>query len=364
MRIADLIQVLERWAPRSLQESYDNSGLIVGNGQTVCTGVLCALDATEEVISEAVQKGCNLVVAHHPILFGGINRIDPNHYVGSALIQAIRHDVAIYAIHTNLDNVIHGVNHAMADRLHLTNRMVLSPKPNQLKKLYTFVPVAHLDQVADALFQAGAGQIGRYDRCSFRQPGEGSFRALTGANPYVGSVGQHHLEAEFKLEVIYPIHLEAEILRALRDSHPYEEVAYDLIALDNAHPEIGSGLVGDLPEPMDAKALLARLKAVFSCETLRYTVSNDRPIRRVALCGGAGSFLISKALSSGVDAFLTADLKYHEFFEAVGKMMLVDLGHYESEQFTIGLIQQFLAEKFPNFAVLKTERITNPVRYY
>jgi dinuclear metal center YbgI/SA1388 family protein len=364
MRIIDVIQVLESWAPRSLQESYDNSGLIFGSGQTECTGVLCTLDATEEVIAEAVQRGCNLVVAHHPILFGGLKQIDPTHYVGRALIQAIRNDVAIYAIHTNLDNVLNGVSQAMADRLQLVNRKILSPKPHQLKKLYTFVPLAHIENVSNALFQAGAGQIGRYDRCSFRQSGEGSFRGLAGSAPYVGSVGQQHLEPEYKLEVIYPYFLEKDILGALRESHPYEEVAFDLVNLTNDHPDIGSGLIGDLPEPMDAQAFLARLKEVFFSEGLRYTVPNNRSIRRVALCGGAGSFLISKALSSGVDAFLTADLKYHEFFEADGKMLLVDLGHYESEQFTIGLIQRVLAEKFPNFAVLKTERITNPVRYY
>jgi hypothetical protein len=252
----------------------------------------------------------------------------------------------------------------MADRLQLVNRKILSPKPHQLKKLYTFVPLAHIENVSNALFQAGAGQIGRYDRCSFRQSGEGSFRGLAGSAPYVGSVGQQHLEPEYKLEVIYPYFLEKDILGALRESHPYEEVAFDLVNLTNDHPDIGSGLIGDLPEPMDAQAFLARLKEVFFSEGLRYTVPNNRSIRRVALCGGAGSFLISKALSSGVDAFLTADLKYHEFFEADGKMLLVDLGHYESEQFTIGLIQRVLAEKFPNFAVLKTERITNPVRYY
>ncbi len=257
-----------------------------------------------------------------------------------------------------------GVNKTLADRLDLSDRTLLAPKPNQLKKLYTFIPAAQVDQVADALFEAGAGQIGRYDRCSFRQSGEGSFRALEGANPFVGSVGTTHREPEWKLEVLYSPHQEREILEALRKAHPYEEVAYDLVSVSNTHPELGSGLVGNLAEPMEPAAFLDRVKQAFGCETVRYTVSDGRPIRRVALCGGAGSFLISNALSSGADAFLTADLKYHDYFESNGKLMLIDLGHYESEQFTIDLIQGFLVEKFPTFAVLKTERITNPVHYH
>jgi hypothetical protein len=241
---------------------------------------------------------------------------------------------------------------------------VLSPKAGTLKKLYTFVPIAKVDAVSEALFAAGAGHIGRYDQCSFRQAGEGTFRGLEGAKPFVGTVGNRHREAEWKLEVLYPAPLETAILQALRSAHPYEEVAYDLVALSNSHPDVGSGLVGELSSPMTATAFLDFVKNAFGCSTIRYTRSHGRSIHRVALCGGAGSFLIYNALSVGADAYLTADLKYHEFFEAEGKMLLADLGHYESEQFTIELIQSFLAEKFPTFAVLKTERTTNPVRYH
>ncbi len=363
MRIVDIIKELENWAPRSWQESYDNAGLIIGDKQMECTGVLCALDATEAIIEEARVRGCNLVVAHHPIVFGGLKRIDPDHYVGKALIRAIKHDIAIYAIHTNLDNFLGGVNAAMADRLGLVNRRVLLPKAQTLRKLSTYVPADHLDAVSVALFHVGAGHIGRYDHCSFRQAGEGTFRGLEGANPHVGTVGEMHREAEWKLEVLYPTHRESAILEALRSAHPYEEVAYDLIPLSNTHPEIGAGLVGELQTGQDAEAFLESVKAAFGCAVLRHTLSDGRPIRRVALCGGAGSFLITSALSNGIDAYLTADLKYHEFFDAEGKMVLVDLGHYESEQFTIDLVQRFLAKKFPTFAVLKTNQSTNPIRY-
>lgn len=364
MRIADIIQELERWCPRSWQETYDNSGLLVGDAGSTCTGVLCALDATEEVIAEAIDKGCNLVVAHHPIIFGGLKRIDPNHYVGRSIIRAIRHDIAVYAIHTNLDNNLKGVNRTMADRLGLVNRSLLAPKTGQLKKLTTYVPEKHVDAVADELFRSGAGHIGRYDECSFRQLGVGSFRPLEGTNPFVGQIGSRHQESEWKLEVLYPSHLDREILQALKRSHPYEEVAYDLVSLSNVHPMIGSGLIGELPESLSTDDFLDQVKSAFGSGSLRFAGPNAPAIRRVALCGGAGSFLISKALAAGADAFLTADLKYHEFFEADEKMLLVDLGHYESEQFTIGLIQSFLAEKFLNFAVLKTERTTNPVQYH
>lgn len=364
MRIDDVIKILESWAPRSWQESYDNSGLITGDRQANCTSILCALDATEDVIAEAQQRGCNLVVAHHPIVFGGLKRIDPDHYVGKALIRAIKHDIAIYAIHTNLDNLLEGVNAAMADRIGLIKRSTLVAKANTLKKLHTYVPTNHLDAVCEALFAAGAGHIGRYDQCSFRQAGEGTFRALAGANPFVGEPGKMHREPEWKLEVLYPAHVESAILNAMRAAHPYEEVAYDLVGVSNAHPSVGAGLVGELPEPMEEATFLAMLKSAFGCGVIRHTPVSGRTIRRVALCGGAGSFMISNALAIGADAYVTADLKYHEFFEADGKMLLADVGHYESEQFNIPLIQSFLAEKFPTFAVLKTERNTNPVRYH
>lgn len=363
MQISAIINFLQTVAPAGLQESYDNSGLLTGDAGDTCTGVLVSLDATEEVVLEAASRGCNLVVAHHPIIFSGLKRIDPGHYVGRAVIAAIRNNVAIYAIHTNLDNVADGVNGRMASLLGLTNTRVLRPMPGQLRKLVTFVPHANLDQVRDALFAAGAGRIGNYDQAGFCSEGTGSFRALEGADPHVGAMGSRHYEPETRLEMIFPAVLEAQVVKALKDAHPYEEVAFDLLPLANVDRQTGSGLVGDLGQDWDELEFLRRVMVIFGLKTLKHTALRGKAIRRVALCGGAGSFLLRDAIRSGADVFLTADLKYHEFFEADGRLVLADLGHFESEQFTVDLLFERLQEKFPNFAVLKSGTDTNPVQY-
>lgn len=363
MKIAAIIASLEEQAPPSLQESYDNAGLLTGNPGWECTGILCTLDATEAVVREAMEKNCNLIVAHHPIIFGGLKKINGKNYVEKTVITAIKHDIAIYAIHTNLDNVLPGVNGRMAAELGLQNLSVLAPKENQLKKLYTFVPVAASEQVRQALFTAGGGHIGRYSECSFSVAGTGTFKAGEGTEPFVGKQGERHEEPELKLEVIFPFWLEAPLVRALRSSHPYEEVAFDIVPLSNTHQGTGAGLIGEFPEPLDEQRFLQVLKSVFKTGVIRHTAFLNKPIKKLALCGGAGSFLISKALAAGADAYVTGDIKYHEFFDANDRMLLADIGHYESEQFTINLLQEFLAQKFPNFAVLKTGVHTNPVFY-
>jgi len=364
MRIAEVISFLESVASPSLQESYDNAGLIVGDADWECKGILCTLDATEEVIREAVARGCNLVVAHHPIIFRGLKRVNGANYVERAVIYSIKQDVAIYAIHTNLDNVSHGVNGKIAEKIGLKNCSVLSPKPHTLSKLYTFVPLASADGVRDALFEAGAGDIGDYSECSFNLEGRGTFKAGEAATPHVGEVGTRHEEEECKIEVVFPTHLKWRMIVALWNAHPYEEPAYDVVDLANPHPEIGAGAVGELDNPMEESEFLALLQGSFSAEVVRHSPLLRRPIRKVAVCGGAGSFLISNALQAGVDAFVTADLKYHEFFDADGRLLLVDIGHFESERFTIDLLQELLLQKFLTFAVLKTEVETNPVRYF
>lgn len=363
MKIQDITQYLEQLAPLALQEGYDNAGLITGHPQQVCTGILVALDATPEVIDEAAKRGCNLVVAHHPIVFGGLKKINGKNYVERAVIRAIKQDVAIYAIHTNLDNVIDGVNGRMADRLGLINRRILQPKAGLLRKLVTFVPEAHLEPVRQALFDAGAGGIGKYSECSFQAAGSGTFRASEGTNPFVGKLGERHTEPEIRLETILPHWAEAAVLHALRTAHPYEEVAYDLYPLQNSFQEVGSGLVGELPEAIPEPAFLDVLKACFGVPVVRHTALLDKPVKTVALCGGAGSFLTGVAKAARADWFVTADLKYHEFFDADQQMVLADIGHYESEQFTIELLIDRLQEKFPTFAVLKTGLNTNPVQY-
>jgi len=364
MQIAEIIALLESVAPPSLQEHYDNAGLLTGNAGWPCTGALCTLDATEEVIKEAVQQNCNLVVAHHPIIFGGLKKINGKNYVEKAVITAIKNDIAIYAIHTNLDNVLAGVNGMMAGKLGLVNTRILAPKEATLKKLYTFVPLEQAEQVRAALFAAGGGHIGNYNECSFGVEGTGTFKGGEDTNPFVGKPGERHYEKELKVEVIFPSYLQAPVVKALLAAHPYEEVAYDVVDLANAHPRIGSGLVGELPEPMPETAFLTLLKQSFNLSLIRHTALLGRPVKKVALCGGAGSFLVSKALASGADVYVTADMKYHEFFDANDRIVIADIGHFESEQFTIDLLAAILREKFPTFAVLKTAVKTNPVHYF
>ena len=364
MKINEIILYLESLAHPSLQENYDNAGLITGDAGWECSGIICSLDAIEEVVTEAVEKKCNLIVAHHPIIFGGLKKINGKNYVEKAIITAIKNDIAIYAIHTNMDNVIEGVNGKMAKMLGLKNISILSPKENTLKKLFTFTPVDKAEQVRNAIFAAGGGHIGNYSECSFNADGIGTFKAGEGTKPFVGDVGKQHQEKEIKIEVIFPAYLENKIVTAMKTAHPYEEVAYDLVSLSNTHHSIGSGIIGEWPDAMDEKQFLAKLIEVFDVPVVRHTALLNKAIKRVALCGGAGSFLTSKALAAGADAYITADIKYHEFFDANKRILIADIGHYESEQFTIDLLQEILELKFPTFAVLKTEVKTNPVHYF
>jgi len=364
MLIADVIAFLESLAHPSLQEHYDNAGLITGDPRWECSGIICSLDATEEVVTEAITKKCNLIVAHHPIIFSGLKKINGKNYVEKTIIAAIKNDIAIYAIHTNLDNMLNGVSGRMAKLLGLQNTTVLLPKESTLKKLFTFVPVDKAEDVRNAIFTAGGGHIGNYSECSFNSEGTGTFKAGPGTDPYIGNINERHDEKELKIEVIFPAFLENKIVAAMKAAHPYEEVAYDIIALSNLYQNIGAGIIGDLPAPMDEKAFLEKLRSAFGLRVIRHTALINRPIKRIALCGGAGSFLISKALAIGVDAYVTGDIKYHEFFDANGRMLVADIGHYESEQFTIDLLAEHLEQKFPTFAVLKTEVKTNPVSYF
>lgn len=364
MQISEIVSFLESLAHPSLQESYDNAGLITGQANQECKGIICTLDATEEVVKEAINKNCNLIVAHHPIIFGGLKKINGKNYVERTIIAAIKNDIAVYAIHTNLDNVLDGVNGKMASLLGLQRTAILAPKDAVLKKLFTFVPIDKAEHVRNAIFEAGGGHIGNYSECSFNAEGAGTFRAGAGTDPYVGQVGVRHEEKEQKIEVIFSAFLENKIIIALKAAHPYEEVAYDVVALSNRHPGIGSGIIGELPEPLDEKIFLARLKSVFQLSLVRHTAFREKRISKVAFCGGAGSFLISKALGAGADAYVTADMKYHEFFDADGRILIADIGHYESEQFTTDLLAERLEQKFPTFAVLKTGVKTNPVQYF
>ncbi|RYU83210.1 Nif3-like dinuclear metal center hexameric protein [Hymenobacter persicinus] len=361
--VADLTRALERAAPLAYQESYDNAGLQCGDPQAGIRGVLIALDCTPAVVDEALARGCNVVVVHHPVIFRPLKRLTGANEVEQTIIKALKNDVAIYAAHTNLDNVRHGVNRKLADKLGLTNVRILDPKTGTLGKLIFYVPPTHTDAVLQALYAAGAGQVGDYAQCSFRSEGVGTFTPGAGTNPFLGQPGRAETTVEQRVEVLLPLHVQGRVLSALRQAHPYEEVAYELVRLENVHQDVGSGMVGELPEPLSPAEFRARLRAALLVPVVKHT-EFERPIRTVALCGGAGSFLIGKARAAGADAFVTGDLKYHEYFGAEGRLMLCDVGHFESEQFTGELFRDLLHANFGStFAVLIAQTLTNPVRY-
>jgi dinuclear metal center YbgI/SA1388 family protein len=364
MKIKEVLSLLESIAPAQLQESYDNAGLLTGNSEWECKGILVTLDATEDIVKEAIEKKCNLIVAHHPVIFGGLKKVTGKNYVERTVIAAIKNDIAIYAIHTNLDNVVKGVNGKMADMLGLINRQILSPKKDLLKKIVVFVPVSHTEEVRTAIFNAGAGNIGNYSECSFNTAGEGTFKAGEGTNPFSGVQGKRHTEGETKVEIIFQNWLEDAIIKAMLKAHPYEEVAYDIVPLANNLSSTGSGLIGELPVEMEEWAFLAHIKKEFNVEVIKHTSLKEKPVKKVALCGGAGSFLIKTAVTAGADFYITSDVKYHEFFDAENLLVIADIGHYESEQYTINLLFDILKEKYPTFAVLKTGINTNPVHYF
>ncbi len=364
MKIKALVQILEKIAPPQYQEVYDNAGLIVGNPATDITGVLVCLDSTEAVILEAIERGCNVVVAHHPIVFKGLKKLNGKNYVERTVLLAIKNDVAIYAIHTNLDNMLHnGVNTKIAEKLGLTNLKILAPKRQILTKLTTFAPISDSQKVLDALYAAGAGNIGHYENCSFRTEGIGSFKPVGTANPHIGTLNEVEEVAEHRLEVIFPSHLERVILAALRAAHPYEEVAFYVQSLENAHQEVGAGIVGELLEPMTEMGFLEFLKTTMQAGIVRFTAPLSKNVKHVAICGGAGSFLLPQAIGSGADVFVTADFKYHEFFDADGRILIADIGHFESEQYTIELLIDVLRKEKPDLEIFSTSILTNPVNY-
>ena len=363
MKLKQIIHFLEAWAPLAFQESYDNCGLLYGDVEHEITQALITLEITEAVVDEAIATGSNLIIAHHPLIFKGLKQLHPTSDDQRALIKAIQSDIAIYAIHTNLDHVHTGVNAAIAEKLHLKNTQILSPKTNLLQKLIVFAPSTHSNQILNALFEAGAGQIGNYSECSFQTTGMGSFKPNDLAKPFVGTVNDRHQEPEIKLEVLIPNYLQSRILQALKQNHPYEEVAYDLLPLNNTHPLVGSGLVGTLQQPISEVDFIQSLKAIFQVPIVRHTALLGRPIQKIAVCGGSGSFLINTAKRAGADLFLSADIKYHEFFQAEKSLVIADIGHYETESPIKQQIYAELTKKFPIFAVRVSQINTNPINY-
>jgi dinuclear metal center YbgI/SA1388 family protein len=361
--IGDVVRYLDDLAPPAYQEDYDNSGLLTGDPSLTVSSVVVTLDCTEEVVHEAIGLGANLIIAHHPIVFRGLKRLTGRNYVERTVIKAIKHDIAIFAIHTNLDNVYMGVNRKIAEQIGLKNLKILEPRKETLAKLVTFIPKDNADAVLSALHEAGAGNVGNYKNCSFTVEGTGTFMPTGDAQPHIGGIDIQEKVNEVRAELIFPIYLKGRVLEALRASHPYEQVAYYITELVNDNQEVGSGMVGDLEVEEEPIEFLQRLKTSMYTNCVRHTPIVRPVVKRVAVCGGSGSFLLPAAIRSGADVFVSADFKYHEFFDSDGKIIIADIGHYESEQFTKELISEILREKFRTFAINFSKTVTNPIRY-
>lgn len=361
-KIKELISTLEKSVPLSFQESWDNSGLLVGDNSKNITSILLTVDVTEAVVDEAISKKSNLIISHHPIIFKGLKSFTGKTYVERTVIKAIKNDIAIYTMHTNLDVMEKGVSYKMAEKLSLKNIQTLDITSDFLKKLVVFVPETHEDKVRTAILDAGAGHIGNYDQCSYNINGKGTYRALEGSKPFVGKLNKIHTEGEVRIETIFPEHLKDNIIQSLISAHPYEEVAYDIYTLDQKDKSIGLGKVGELNKSIDEKEFLKILKKEFNLTNLRHSPLLGKKIKKVAVCGGSCSFLIQKAKHKA-DIFVTADIKYHEFFDAENDLIIADIGHFESEQFSKDIFYDIISKKFSNFAIHFSEINTNPINY-
>lgn len=365
MLVKEIIAAIEEFASPLYQESYDNCGLQVGNTEDVVKGVLLSLDVTEAVVDEAMERGCNMIIAHHPLIFSGLKRISGRNYVERVVLKAIKNDISIYAAHTNVDNMYNGVNKKIADKLGLINTSILSQRTDTISKLYTYAPVEAAAKVREAMFAAGGGNIGKYTECSYNSTGKGTFKPHSNANPVIGEPGgDREIVDEVKIEMIVEKHAQTAVIRALFDAHPYEEIAYELIQLPNPNQEIGAGMVGSLPSPMPEADFLALVKDRMKAGCIKHTALAGKNIERVAICGGSGSFLLKDAIAAKADIFITSDFKYHQFFDAEGKIIIADIGHYETEQYTPEIFEAILKKKNPTFAVLLSILSTNPVKYF
>jgi dinuclear metal center YbgI/SA1388 family protein len=361
--VKDITDCIEAFCPLRLQESWDNSGLITGNPLSLVTSAVITLDITENVIDDAIAHGDNLIISHHPILLGGIKKINGNNETERCIIKAIKHDIALYSAHTNIDAAPNGVSFKMAQKLDLKNVSVLSKSKAILKKLIVFVPTSHAVELRNALFDAGAGNIGNYSNCSFNNAGYGTFCGNENSKPFAGQKGELHTEEELRIETVFPFYIQSKLIKAMLLAHPYEEVAYDIIPIENQHEKIGFGAIGEIEKPISAKVFLQLVKEKFHCQALRFVGDEHKLVRKIALCGGSGSSFIQEAISSKADVFITGDLKYHQFADSENEIILADIGHYESEQFTKELFYEIVTNKFSKFALRLSDIRTNPVKY-
>lgn len=364
MKVKHVIQQIEQLSPLAYAESFDNVGLLVGDSEMPVTGVLLTLDTLESVVNEAIEKKCNLIVSFHPIIFSGLKSLTGKNYVERTVIKAIKNDIAIYSMHTALDNMFAGVNATICDALKLTNRAILIPQKHPIRKLVTYVPHKDAESLRKALFEAGAGEIGNYSNCSFNLEGYGTFKGNDDSNPTIGEKNLLHTENETQINVIFPKHLEGSIVSTLKKNHPYEEVAYEIYTLENAHQHIGMGMIGELENPISEKEFLNYLKTKMQTDCIRHSAFIGKEIKKVAVLGGSGAFAIDAAKAAKADAFVSADFKYHDFFKAENQILLADIGHFESEQFIKMLLYDYLTKKIPTFAVVLSDINTNPIKYY
>jgi len=364
MNVKEIITALEEFAPPQLQEDYDNTGLNIGNPNAEITGILLCIDITEDVVDEAIDNKCNMIVSHHPLIFGKLKKITGSDYVERCIIKAIKNDISIYCGHTSFDSVEKGVSYKICEKLRLQNLNILSPKKNFLKKISVFIPEKHAEKVRLSMFEAGAGSIGNYNHCSFNVSGNGSFKAGENTTAYVGKKGVVHYEPEIKTEMVFPAHLESRIISAMLSAHPYEEVAYDIFSIDNNWGKAGLGMTGETIKPLEEKELLEILKEKFNIKNIRHSKLLGTKINKIAVCGGSGAAFINTAINSGAQVFISGDIKYHDYFLTENKILIIDIGHFESEQFTKEIFYDIIMKKKPNFAVRFSKINTNPIKNY
>jgi dinuclear metal center YbgI/SA1388 family protein len=365
MKISDIIYALEEAFPPNYQESYDNSGLIIGDKNAETQSAILCLDVTSKVIDEAIEKGSKLVISHHPIIFQKIKRINLSSEQEKIIVKCIKNDIAVYAIHTNLDSSINGINQIIAKKIGLKNFKILQAIQNDLLKLVVYTPETHAGEVRNALFETGAGHIGNYDSCSFNTAGTGTFRGNDNTNPFVGNKNELHFEDEIRIETILPKHKLRKALTEVEKVHPYEEVAYDIYPLLNENPKVGMGIIGNLDNEILLGQLFDLMKESLKLNIIKHNALDlNKKIKRIAICSGSGAFVSDAAARQKADILITADLKYHDFLDFQKTLILADIGHFESEIWVQNLLLEFISKKFPKFAVLKSENSKNPVQYY
>lgn len=363
MKLIDIIKHIEDFAPLALQESWDNSGLILGDKNQEVNSIMVCLDVSETVLNEAIEKGCNLILSHHPIIFKGIKKLTESNSDQRLLRKAIKNDIAIYAAHTSLDNAKEGINNFLAKKLGLKNISILAPKEDCLFKIVTYVPNAYADIVREAMFQAGAGSIGDYNACSYNLEGTGTFVAQEGTNPFVGKIGEMHLENEIRIETIVPSHLLSNVIRSLCTSHPYEEPAYDVFQTHIQWKQAGLGVVGELENGIEEEEFFQLLKTTLHLSTFRRSPRLGKKVKKIAICSGSGADFITKAKAANADAYLSGDISYHRFFEHDDKMLIIDIGHSETELPTKELFCNELGKRINGIQVIASANEVPPMEF-